>query len=141
MAVMRSSKPTEEQEQAVVAQWIRLHYPDVIFHSDFGAGAKLTASQAVRQSRLNGGFRAWPDLCIAQPVFDEDGEMIFAGLFIELKRSGTRLAKKNGDWASDHIAEQSEMLKMLRMRGYCAEFAIGAEDAIELITDYMEGKE
>lgn len=71
MAVMISSKPTEEQEQAVVAQWIRLHYPDVIFHSDFGAGAKLTASQAVRQSRLNGGFRAWPDLFIAQPIYEE----------------------------------------------------------------------
>lgn len=66
--------------------------------------------------------------------------MKYAGLMIELKRSGTRLAKKNGDWASDHIAEQAEMLKMLRMRGYCAEFAIGAKDAIDLITDYMEGK-
>ncbi len=122
-----------------IARYIQVHYPDVVYRFDLAADIKLTVGQAVKHKRLH-PRRGYPDLFLAQPVFTDDGEMIFAGLFIELKRSGTRLAKKNGDWASDHIAEQAEMLKALRMRGYCAEFAIGAEDAIELITDYMEGK-
>lgn len=62
---------TELELQAQVADYIRLQYPTVIFHSDFGSGIKLTMGQAIKQKRLNGGRRAWPDLFIAEPIYEE----------------------------------------------------------------------
>lgn len=64
---------------------------------------------------------------------------IYAGLYLELKKEGTRLRKKNGDWATEHIAEQAKVLEKLRDRGYCAEFAVGFEAAKKIIDEYLGG--
>ena len=130
----------EEVIQEQVADYLRLQYPDVVFHSDFGSGAKLTIGQAVRQKRFNGGNRAWPDMFIAEPMprcIDGSWDYEWNGLFIELKKEGTRLKKKSGEWASEHIAEQAKMLEKLRARGYRAEFARGFDEAKSLIDDYF----
>ena len=122
----------ESELQIAVAEYLRLFYPKAIFHSDFGSGVKLTFSQAIKQKKQNGGRRAWPDLFIAEPVpccIDGSWKYESHGLFLELKKEGTRLKKRNGEWASDHIKEQNEMLERLRFRGYEAEFAVGFEDA------------
>lgn len=126
---------SEAELQKQVAIYIRMQYPDVIFHSDFGSGVKLTPWQAKMQKMQNGGRRAWPDMVLAEPV----GK--YHGLFIELKKEGTRLKKKNGDWASEHIAEQDAVLSELNDKGYKAEFAIGFEQALNLIDDYLGGKQ
>lgn len=134
--------------QQQVADYIRLQYPGAIFHSDFGSGIKLTMGQAIKQKRLNGGRRSWPDMFIAeQSVRHEDVsdhkiyEWNYAGLFIELKREGTRIFKKDGKLVSDeHIREQFDMLMDLRARGYAAEFACGFDEAKKLIDDYMKGR-
>lgn len=128
--------------QQQVADYLRLHYPDVLFRSDFGAGLRMTMGQAVRQKRLNGGRRAWPDMFIAQPMESDKGQISwrrYHGLFIELKKDGTRLKKKSGEWASEHIAEQAAMLSDLQDRGYKATFAIGFEDAKLQIDEYLGG--
>lgn len=125
---------SEAELQKQVAIYIRMQYPDVIFHSDFGSGVKLTPWQARMQKMQNGGRRAWPDMMIAEPI----GK--YHGLFIELKREGARLKKQNGEWASSHIAEQNIMLNELSNKGYKAEFAIGFEQALDLIDDYLGGK-
>lgn len=125
---------SEAELQKQVAIYIRMQYPDVIFHSDFGSGVKLTPWQARMQKMQNGGRRAWPDMMIAEPIGN------YHGLFIELKREGTRLKKQNGEWASSHIAEQNIMLNELSNKGYKAEFAIGFEQALDLIDDYLGGK-
>lgn len=134
--------------QQQVADYIRLQYPGAIFHSDFGSGIKLTMGQAIKQKRLNGGRRSWPDMFLAeQSVRHEDvsdhaiGEWNYAGLFIELKREGTRIFKKDGKLVADeHIREQFDMLHDLRARGYAAEFACGFDEAKKLIDDYMKGR-
>lgn len=125
---------SEAELQKQVAIYIRMQYPDVIFHSDFGSGVKLTPWQAKMQKMQNGGRRAWPDLFLAEPVGKHHG------LFVELKKEGTRLKKKNGDWASEHIAEQDVVLSELNDKGYKAEFAIGFEQALNLIDNYLGGK-
>ena len=125
---------SEAELQANVALCIRMQYPDVLFHSDFGSGIKLKPWQARAQKIQNGGRRAWPDMFIAEPKDN------YSGLFIELKREGTRLQKKNGEWASDHIHEQALVLDQLREKGYKAEFAVGYKEAIELIDNYLGGK-
>lgn len=124
----------EAELQKQVAIYLRMQYPDVIFHSDFGSGVKLSPWQARMQKMQNGGRRAWPDMMIAEPIGN------YHGLFIELKREGTRLKKQNGEWASSHIAEQNIMLNELSNKGYKAEFAIGFEQALDLIDDYLGGK-
>ncbi len=144
---------TELELQAQVADYIRLQYPSVIFHSDFSSGIKLTMGQAIRQKRLNGGRRSWPDMFIAEPknVKAEckvitDGDVIKEahfldqkyGLFIELKKDGTRIFKKNGTLVSNaHICEQFDMLEQLRRRGYAAEFACGFDEAKKIIDEYL----
>lgn len=160
---------TEAQLQEAVADYLRLKYPDVIFHSDFGSGIKLAPGQAVRQKRQNGGRRAWPDLFIAEPMTNDGigyqdensnkvcvgkrvplsdvlehwtGEFAYnsaCGLFLELKKEGIRLKKNNGDWATEHIAEQADVLEKLRARGYCAEFAVGFDEAKQIIDEYLGG--
>lgn len=139
----------ESDLQIMVADYLRLQYPDVLFHSDFGSGVKLTPVQAMIQKRQNGGKRAWPDMFIAEPMPVKgapDGimgvkrnEQYHFGLFIELKREGTRLTKKDGSWASEHIAEQAEMLERLIFRGYKAEFAVGFDEAKRIIDEYLGG--
>lgn len=129
---------TELDLQAQVADYIRLRYPSVIFHSDFGSGIKLTPGQARKQKRLQGGRRAWPDMFIAE--VRTLGDKYYHGLFIELKRDGVRIYTKKGPLVADsHIREQFDMLADLRQRGYMAEFACGFDAAVELIDSYLGG--
>lgn len=77
---------------------------------------------------------------IAEPrtIESASGERChYDGLFIEVKRDGTRLKKKNGDWATTHIKEQNDVLFELRVRGYKAEFAVGFDEAKEIIDEYL----
>lgn len=122
---------TEADLQVQVAYYLRLQYPDVIFHSDYGSGVRLTAGQAIRQKQQNGGRRAYPDMFIAKMM---NGK---GGLFIELKKEGTKLKKKDGAWLTSHLAEQAEMLEKLRGEGYEATFAVGFDEAKEIIDNYL----
>lgn len=132
---------TEEQLCQQVAQYLRLKYPSVLFHFDYGSGVKLTMGQATKQKRLNS--RAWPDLMIAHPklmtvdVFDA---ALCSGLFLELKKEGVKIYKKDGSYVSDlHIQEQAAVLEQLRLSGYAADFAIGYDDCINKIDNYLKG--
>lgn len=139
----------ESDLQIAVANYLRLKYPNVMFHSDFGSGIKLTKGQAIKQKRQNGGRRGWPDMFIAEPKTivefsvhnNRDEKRVVSGLFLELKKEGTRIIKKNGEWASPHIEEQWHILSELTMRGYSAAFAVGFENAKRIIDDYLGGVE
>lgn len=127
---------TELELQAQVADYLRLQYPSALFHSDFGSGIKLTMGQATKQKRLQGGRRSWPDMFIAE--VRSLGDKYYHGLFIELKKEGTRIIKKDGTLVSDaHICEQFDMLEQLRRRGYKAEFACGFDEAKKIIDEYL----
>ena len=133
---------TELDIQIQVADYLRLRYPAVLFHSDFGSGIKLTPGQAVKQKRLQGGRRAWPDMFIAEPrtVVKDGDKYFYAGLFIELKRPGTRILTKRGMLvANEHIREQSELLECLKTKGYYANFACGFDQAKKIIDEYLGG--
>lgn len=119
----------ESELQTKVADYLRLQYPNVVFHSDYGSGVKLTVRQATIQKRQNGFRRGWPDMFIAEKSALANGVTLFSGLFLELKRENTRLKKRNGEWASDHIAEQAKIIEQLNERGYLATFAVGFDEA------------
>ncbi len=138
----------EVQLSIRVADYLCREYPDVMFHMDYGSGAALRPKQYKIQSAQNGCRRAWPDLEIAEhkmlPVKNVNTPAgydvrCFGGLYIELKKEGERLRKRNGDWASEHIAEQAFVLDRLRNRGYMAAFAVGLEAAKKIIDNYLGG--
>lgn len=112
----------EADLQVLVADYIRFNYPNVLFHSDFGSGIKLTMGQAIKQKRQNGGRRAWPDMFIAEPK----------------KKQDTKIYKKDGTLvANEHIREQYDTMQQLRQAGYYADFACGRNAAKSLIDWYL----
>lgn len=155
--------------QERIANYLVQNYPDVLFHSDYGSGAKLSKTQAAKQKRLNGRRKSWPDMFIAKMgtiwrweesptgVFDH-GELINLGgkllgahgLFLELKKGGEKLypgprshpcnrfkSKDGEEYRTEHLRDQADVLYGLRQNKYCAEFAIGYDHAISIITDYL----
>lgn len=132
----------ESTLQCHVADYLRLQYPNVIFHSDYGSGVKLTPGQARVQYRQNGGRRAWPDMFVAEPrtVSRMGDKYFYAGLFLELKRDGVKILKRDGELVADkHIREQHELLEELESRGYMATFAVGFDQAKQIIDEYLGG--
>lgn len=138
-------KANSEEALAIkISDYLKTQYPDVIFHFDYGSGLKMTKGQAIRQKRLN-KYRGYPDLFIAEPRTVVLGEskfddviVYYSGLYLEIKKEGTRLKKKNGEWASEHVAEQAKMLEALEDKDYKAEFAVGFEKAKEIIDKYLK---
>ena len=124
-----------------IAIYLRLQYPDVMFHFDL-AGLNLSRAQAGMMKAIQGG-RGWPDLFIPEvrTIFKEEDELPFGttynGLFIEVKKEGTVLWKAKGGPASDHIKEQIDSLNYLTDKGYFAEFGIGFDDCKKLIDEYL----
>lgn len=135
---MKSKSPQNEHliyEQ--IAWYMRSNYSNVIYRFDLAADLKLTVGQAVRNKRVH-PYRGYPDLFIAESS-RIDGR-VYHGLYLEIKKEGTRLKKKDGEWASEHIAEQAEMLERLADKGYGARFAIGFIEAQKIIDEYLKGR-
>lgn len=110
-----------------LVKYIKLQYPQAYIHSGLEG---LHLPQKARLTIIKqGGQRGYPDLSIY---------LNGTALHIELKREGTRLKKKNGEWASEHIAEQAKWLSVLsecNRDAFCY-FAIGF-DAAKAIIDYV----
>ncbi len=119
----------EENLQIAVCDYIRAQYPNVIFNSDL-SGIKLTMGQAVKAKRLRSS-KGFPDLVIYEPRGDHKA------LFIELKREGEKICKKDGELKTDHLKEQSMLMEELRKRGYYCVFAIGFDQAKMYIDNYL----
>lgn len=118
----------------MIADYLRYQYPTVVYRFDLAADLKLTMGQASKHKRLQ-RYRGYPDLFIAETIG------AYSGLFLEVKKEGVRIFKKDGTLVSDeHVREQFDMLEELRRRGYAAEFVIGFNHAKQVIDDYMKGK-
>lgn len=127
---MKDLKTTEAQEHKQLCDYIRLQHPSILFNTDM-SGIKLTIGQATQAKKLR-SERGFPDLMIFEP---RNG---WNGLFIELKRTGEKIFKKNGELKTDHLREQSEVLEKLFKRGYLAMFCIGFEEAKNAIDQYLK---
>jgi hypothetical protein len=129
---MKINKPELEANlHQNICSYIRQQYPKVLFNTDL-SGLKLTLGQAVKvkQLRSSNGF---PDLMIFYPNKN------YHGLFIELKKDGTKLYKKDGITpVNEHIKEQFEIIDKLGVLGYCATFGIGFDEVKQIIDLYMQ---
>ena len=121
----------EHDLYAMLADYLRYNYKNIIWRFDLAADLKLTIGQARKHKRLQ-QHRGYPDLFIAEPR----GK--YHGAYIELKKAGTRIFKKDGTLVADeHIREQFDVLEQLRKRGYMAMFACGFDEAKEIIDNYL----
>lgn len=122
---------SETQLSLQLAQYMQYQHPTAMYHFDYGSGLRMTFNQAVFQKKLN--RRAYPDFFLAEP---RNGK---AGLFLELKKQGTKILRLDGQLVSDaHIREQAAVLRDLTKRGYVAEFAIGLTSAVQQIENYLD---
>lgn len=121
----------EEDVQLVVSRYIQLQYPDVIFCSE-SSGVRLNMGQAKKLKAMRSVDCKLPDMLIFEPRGN------YKGLFLELKREGEEVFKADGAPYAGHVYEQWKTLERLRMKGYCAEFAIGTTAAIAVIDNYMK---
>lgn len=125
--------PTEENLHDLIAYYIRVKYPDVIFRTDAG-GLKLSIGTALKFNKKQSRDRIYPDLFIVEPR----GE--FSGLFIELKRETENLYNKNGELKNEHYKEQKKMLDLLYAKGYYTTFGVGFMASVDIINAYLNLK-
>ena len=124
---------TETNLHIRIAYYIKHNYPDVIFTSE-SSGIKLTIGQAVTLKKMRSG-RALPDLMLFE------ARRGYGGMFLEIKREGTAIYKRNGEIKRDkHLQEQEEVLSRLTDKGYFAKFVVGYDNAVALIDYYLENK-
>lgn len=130
---MKKSRTRKEFDvQKEVCAFIADTYPHIVFFSDL-SGVRLPIGLARKIKELK-GRRGIPDIFIAYPSHG------LHGLFLELKKEGTVIYKKDGTLRKDsHLEEQEYILNVLSNIGYRAEFAIGTMDAITRILSYIEG--
>lgn len=123
-------KSNEANLHEAVCDYIRLQYPHVLFNSDM-SGVKLTMGQAIKAQKLRSS-KGFPDIVIYEP------RLMFHGLFLELKKYGEKLFKKDGKtYKTPHLEQQAEAIRGLTKHGYYANFAIGFDEAKEMIDTYL----
>lgn len=124
-------RKTEENLHLKICDYLRKNYPDVLFRTDFSSGMKMSPGQAAKHKKFQKS-RAWPDLFIAE------SNNFASGLFLEIKAENVIVFKRNGEIRKNkHLIEQDKMLKELRKKGYRARFAIGYNQAIFEIQEYL----
>jgi hypothetical protein len=101
-----------------------------LYHFD-PTGLNLSKAQSGKLKAIQGGS-GYPDLNVLEPRGQHHG------LHIEIKPDGTRLFKKNGQPASEHIGNQATFLFELTKRGYFAVFAVGFDQVKETLDLYLK---
>ena len=115
-------KRSEATEQEALITWCRIfesRYPELemIYHvPNGGSRNRIEAANLKRQ----GGKAGVPDLCLPVP---KDG---YHGLYIEMKFGKNKTTK-----------DQEEWLKRLSQYGYKTAVCYGAEEAREVIKEYI----
>lgn len=141
---LSAKKGTEASLQVQICNYIKIKYPTIIFQCDLASGMNLGKKVGGMNTRLRSS-RGLPDLFIAQPKFAVENIVgpnfvcKHVGLFIELKKQGTNLYKKDGITPVDlHIAEQMAILIRLQSLGYAACFGVGYDATVKIIEGYLD---
>jgi len=123
---------TEKHLHEAVCDYIRLQYPKARFKTDLSGiylGGKWSLMNHVKRTTSHSGF---PDLVIYER------REAYCGLAIELKAQGKSPFKKDGALKKDeHIEAQSEWLNTLERCGFYTLFAVGFDEAKQVIDDYL----
>ncbi len=125
---MRSNK--EYQLSKAVYTYLRLQYPDVLFHFDL-AGLNLSRAQAGMMKAIQHS-KGFPDLFIAKACGGRHG------LFIELKVVSPYLKDGKTLRKNEHLERQDKNHLQLSIEGYHAVFGVGFDQCKEIIDNYLK---
>lgn len=121
----KRSIPSEHSEQVALMQWVevvRAQYPALgMLYAIPNGGFRLPATAKKLQSE--GVKPGVPDLCL--PVARSG----FHGLYLEMKAKDGRLSPNQTRW-----------LALLSAEGYAARVAYSFDQAVQLLTDYLEDR-
>jgi hypothetical protein len=124
---------SEYEEQKAVFQWaetMEWKYPDLKWLHGSLNGVKLTIGQA-KKAKLTGLKRGLPDINLACK------NKSYFGLYIELKKPPYK--NKHGKMVKPYpTPEQKAWLKHLKDQGNYTCVCWGAEEAVKIITKYLE---
>jgi hypothetical protein len=120
----------EDNLQKSVIIYLKLQHPNIIATSESaGRGSNLIQEVNAKLLRTADGL---PDLLILHKNSQ------YNGLFLELKKSGTSVLKKDGTLlANEHLKQQHQTLARLREQGYYADFSIGFDETKTIIDAYL----
>lgn len=130
-------KPTkrnyqESSEQGTIAHALKREYPGLPFITI--EREKQRNFSAQNRFKLLNSIECIPDTFIMRPVGS------FGGLWIENKKTGTDLTRvTDGRFTSQHLANQYDTHCRLWDEGYAAYFAIGTEQALDIVRAYLSG--
>lgn len=141
----RKNEKPEEEISVQITQWIRKHYPDLIFFFDM-SGSYMPFPVRYRMNRMRCGWdgkdkygkdqvyaHKIPDLIILEP------KKGYHAMLLEIKSEGKTPYKKDGTpKKNEHTEKQAIMLERLRQKNYAAFFAVGFADAVTTITAYLK---
>jgi len=128
----REMEWSEQQLTSKIAEYLREHHPTIPFQVDM-SGEKLSKAAAQRSSKARAGRYKQPDLTL----YVKKGK--FGTLMLELKKLSAHPLKKDGNLKkSEHLETQASSIMWLRKYGQCSDFAVGYEDTIIKINDYLE---
>jgi VRR-NUC domain. len=117
-------QPTEHQEQVSLikrCEWNRSKYPELalLFAVPNGGDRNVIVASKLKAEGVKAGV---PDLCLPIPRGP------YHGLWIEMKKiKGSRTSKVQKGW-----------IQALRGQGYAAEVAKGADEAWNIIVEYLQ---
>lgn len=125
---------SESELRIQLGDWLQYSYPKLLYRFDLAADLKLTIGQAAKHKRLH-PRRGYPDLFIAYPA----GK--YHGAFFELKAEGKSPYRKDGTLRDNkHLKEQDAYMSDLRSIKYYTTFAVGFDDCVRKIKNYLNGK-
>ena len=114
---------SESQEQVALMDWLRLQYPDVAKHTIYIINEQKCSLNKGKKLNALGRLAGASDLFIAKP------NNLHAGLFLEMKSLTGKCTKK-----------QIEFLERMNKAGYLALKANGADEAINIVKNYLTDK-
>ena len=119
----------EQREHTALCKWLSLQYPNLLWWHTPNESKKTPFERFL--FTVMGGKRGVSDFVFIEPK----GE--YSGLFIELKATGIKTHKKNGEC---YYPEQELFLNKAKERGFYATFAVGFDEAKKVIESYMNNK-
>lgn len=123
---MRDLEATEKEHHLAFMKWAKLNQicKHHLIHIPNEGKRPVHYGRMLKEMGLKKGVS---DFFLAYPVYKAKFQKWYHGLWIELKREKFyRVSKEQKDWISKMI-----------LLGYDAQIAYGAEDAIQIVTNYL----
>ncbi len=119
--------------QNQLCKYLAMRYPGVEYRTD--KDGQFAKGGALWDKARQMGKKGFPDMIIAKRS-DKYG-----GLVLELKKEGVKVFKKDGTLKSDdHLKDQAWWLEWFKSLGCYTAFAVGFEEARNIIDNYMTDK-